>query len=104
MSWNVNNKLIVKKKEQQNGCFFIKGVKTMLYYYGMRYRGCSIGTQPIMGMMGFQDVDKETSGYYSIVYYKRSLTNDEIRDYELTPIDEQKAKEYLSILQEQEYE
>jgi hypothetical protein len=74
----------------------------MRYYYGMKYRGCSIGTQPSMGMMGYQDVDKETSGYYSIVYYDRPLSDDEIRDYELTPVEEQEAKKHMEIEQEME--
>jgi hypothetical protein len=59
-----------------------------LFAYGLSHRGCSIGTQP-NGFDHFEDTDKTTTGYYSIVYYAEELTPDQISDYELTPITEE---------------
>ena len=56
-----------------------------LFAYGLSHRGCSIGTQP-SGFDHFEDVDKATTGFYSVVYYAEELTPDQISDYELTPI------------------
>lgn len=58
-----------------------------LFAYGLAHRGCSIGTQP-SGFDHFEDVDKDATGFYSIVYYAEELTADQISDYELTPITE----------------
>lgn len=58
-----------------------------LFAYGLSHRGCSIGTQP-SGFDHFDDVDKDATGYYSIVYYAQELTADQISEYELTPITE----------------
>lgn len=58
-----------------------------LFAYGLKHRGCSIGTQPA-GFDHFEDTDKTTTGYYSIVYYAEELTPDQVSDYELTPITE----------------
>jgi len=58
-----------------------------LFAYGLSHRGCSIGTQPA-GFDHFEDTDKATTGFYSIVYYAEELTADQISDYELTPITE----------------
>lgn len=58
-----------------------------LFAYGLSHRGCSIGTQPA-GFDHFEDTDKATTGFYSIVYYAEELTADQIRDFELTPITE----------------
>lgn len=63
-----------------------------LFAYGLSHRGCSIGTQPA-GFDHFEDTDKTTTGYYSIVYYAEELTPDQISDYELTPITEEVKKE-----------
>ncbi len=65
---------------------------TKLFAYGLSHRGCSIGTQP-SGFDHFEDVDKTTTGYYSIVYYAEELTADQISDYELTPITGELPKE-----------
>lgn len=59
-----------------------------LFAYGLSNRGCSIGTQP-NGFDHFEDTDKATTGFYSIVYYENELTADDIKDYELTPITEE---------------
>lgn len=61
-----------------------------LFAYGLSHRGCSIGTQP-NGFDHFEDTDKATTGFYSIVYYAEELTADQISDYELTPIKEAPA-------------
>lgn len=58
-----------------------------LFAYGLAHRGCSIGTQP-SGFDHFDDVDKDATGFYSIVYYAEELTADQISNYELTPITE----------------
>lgn len=58
----------------------------MLYKYGLKYRGVSIGTQP-KNFIKFEDVDKKETGYYSYVYYDRELTRDEIYNYELVFIE-----------------
>lgn len=59
-----------------------------LFAYGLSNRGCSIGTQP-NGFDHFEDTDKATTGFYSIVYYENELTADDIKNYELTPITEE---------------
>ncbi len=66
----------------------------MLYYYGMKYRGCSIGAQP-GGMAGYLDVDKAKHGFYSIIYYDRPLAKKEIDEYELTPLQELEARKCM---------
>ena len=59
----------------------------MLYRYGMRLRGCSIGCQPKEGLVGRED---DTAGlrpngrkYHDILVYSRELTGKEMRDYDL---------------------
>lgn len=53
----------------------------MLYKYGMRLRGFSLGCQPMNGLIEY---DPDESGkYWDILYYGRPLTEKEIRDYEL---------------------
>lgn len=53
----------------------------MMYYYGMRLRGFSIGCQP---MKGFVERKDDKSGvYHDILVYDRMLTDKEMRDYEL---------------------
>lgn len=53
----------------------------MITMYGMKSRGFSPGCQPMDGLVAFED-DKEGI-YYSILYYSRKLTDDEIESYEL---------------------
>lgn len=50
------------------------------YKYGMRLRGFSPGAQPD-GCIRREDDD--TGRYHDIIVYKRQLSEDEIRDYEL---------------------
>ena len=52
-----------------------------MYKYGMRLRGFSFGCQPNVGL---DHADDDESGkYWSILYYTRKLTENEVRDYEL---------------------
>lgn len=53
----------------------------MLYKYGMRLRGFSIGCQPMNGFVKRQD--DTTDKYYDILIYNRPLKNDELKAYEL---------------------
>jgi hypothetical protein len=55
---------------------------TELYQYGMRLRGCSPGAQP-KDFYYYADTDKATTGYWSMVYYTRELTPEEIERYSL---------------------
>lgn len=56
------------------------------YRYGMKYRGFSIGCQP---MDGLQDVTSDKYGvYYNILGYDRRLDQSEVDDYELTYLGE----------------
>ena len=53
----------------------------MIYRYGMRLRGFSIGCQP---RKGFVEREDDTTGrYYDILVYDRELTEQELADYEL---------------------
>ena len=54
----------------------------MLYKYGMRARGFSIGCQPA-GVERHEDTNKLKTGYWSYIYYNRPLTDEEIQYYEL---------------------
>ncbi len=51
------------------------------YRYGMRLRGCSIGTQPNEGLIDREDDD--TGEYYDILVYDRPLTEEETSHYSL---------------------
>lgn len=53
----------------------------LLYKYGMRLRGFSIGCQPMNGFVG--RIDDKTGKYYDILFYNRLLKNDELKAYEL---------------------
>lgn len=66
-----------------------KKVKKMFYFYGMRLRGFSIGTQP-NGVI--QRLDDETGKYHDIIVYERKLTPEQEKEYELDYI---KASEML---------
>ena len=58
-----------------------------MYTYGMRLRGFSIGCQPIYGLIDV--VDDPTGKYHDILIYKRELTEQELKDYELDKIEKQ---------------
>lgn len=53
---------------------------TMLYFYGMRYRGYSPMCQPMNGLYVVLSQDEE---YYNTLAYTRKLSEAEERDYEL---------------------
>lgn len=56
--------------------------RTEKYKYGMKFRGYSIGCQP---MKGLRDVLDDPNGrYHDILAYDRMLTGDEVARYELT--------------------
>ena len=53
----------------------------MAYHiYGMRLRGFSPGCQPMDGLR--QQIDGKC-GYHDLLLYDRTLTDDELRQYEL---------------------
>lgn len=58
----------------------------MVYKYGMRLRGFSIGCQPRQGLI--ERIDDPTGRYYDILAYDRQLTDKELEDYELDFIGE----------------
>lgn len=55
--------------------------KTVVYRYGMRLRGYSIGCQPKDGFLDRED--DESGRYYDILVYDRQLTDREVEAYEL---------------------
>lgn len=55
--------------------------KSVVYRYGMRLRGFSIGCQPKDGFLDRED--DETERYYDILLYDRALTDKEVEGYEL---------------------
>lgn len=52
-----------------------------IFKYGMRARGIAPMCQP-KDIYDWAD-DDTSSGYYSFLWYKRKLTNEELREYEL---------------------
>lgn len=57
----------------------------MMYKYGMRLRGFSIGCQPMNGFV--ERKDDESGKYWDIIVYNRELTDEEIRHYSLDKLD-----------------
>lgn len=55
--------------------------KNVVYRYGMRLRGYSIGCQPKDGFLDRED--DEPGRYYDILVYDRQLTDRELEAYEL---------------------
>ena len=53
----------------------------VMYKYGMRLRGFSIGCQPMKGIL-YAEEDRDHK-YHDILFYSQKLTDDDIRDYEL---------------------
>lgn len=53
----------------------------MVYVYGMRARGYSLGCQPREGFL--ERLDDVSDSYYDILVYERHLSAAELRDYEL---------------------
>ena len=58
--------------------------------YGMKLRGFSIGCQPMKGLEDWRDCAPGEYGdkYYSVLTYKRELTDKELNDYDLEEIEE----------------
>ena len=52
------------------------------YVYGMRLRGFSIGCQPMDGFI--ERRDSVADNFYDIIVYSRLLTEQELKDYDLT--------------------
>lgn len=57
----------------------------MMFKYGMRLRGFSIGCQPMNGFV--ERLDDTTGMYHDILVYDRELTDTEVEDYELDRLD-----------------
>ena len=53
----------------------------ILYKYGMRLRGFSIGCQPMDGYIDRED--DRAKKYCDILFYNRPLTSEELKAYEL---------------------
>ena len=69
----------------------------MLYKYGMRLRGFSIGCQPMNGFVGRED--DPTNVYHDIIVYARLLTEKECEQYALDDINPTKGiKEMAKVL------
>lgn len=56
-----------------------------VWRYGMRLRGFSIGCQPMDGLQERQD--DPDGRYHDLLVYSRSLTDEELKRYELDFID-----------------
>lgn len=53
----------------------------IVFIYGMRLRGFSMGCQPSRGLM--RQEDDPTGKYHDLLVYNRPLTEAEINNYEL---------------------
>ena len=51
----------------------------IMYLYGMRLRGFSIGCQP---KEGFEEA-REDKNYWNVLVYNRELTKEEVKQYDL---------------------
>ena len=60
----------------------------MLYKYGMRIRGFSIGCQPA-GVV--KRIDDPAGKYWDIIFYERKLTEEELRHYSLDDLGTEQA-------------
>lgn len=58
------------------------------YVYGMKYRGFAPMCQPMRGYVGHTQDPK--GRYYNLLAYDRPLSDDEVRDYELVPLPDEK--------------
>lgn len=59
----------------------------LLYKYGLRLRGVSIGTQP-KGFLYYETAGKSKTGYWDFVYYEWKLSEDELKKYDMDFIEE----------------
>ena len=62
-----------------------------MYKYGMKLRPAGIGCQP-NGFIDIEDVNKEETGYWSIVEYNRELTKEELKHYSMELIERKDEK------------
>lgn len=53
----------------------------MLFYYGMRQRGCAPGCQPKEGFV--EQIADPSGRYYDIIYYSKKLSFRDERYYDL---------------------
>ena len=58
------------------------------YKYGMRLRGFSIGCQPMNGLLRRED--DTTGDYHDVIVYSRELTDEELEQYELDELREER--------------
>lgn len=52
-----------------------------MWVYGMKERGCSLGTQPKFGFI--RKLDIKSDKYYDLIVYNRKLTKEEREHYSL---------------------
>lgn len=52
-----------------------------MYKYGMRLRPFNIGCQPLNGLIRAKNGN--CNPYWSILWYERELTQEEVKEYEL---------------------
>ena len=64
--------------------------QTALYKYGMRLRGYSIGAQPAGVVLREDD---PTGAYYDIISYNVPLSQEDIKHYSLTPLEDPTTEE-----------
>ncbi len=57
-----------------------------MHKYGMKYRGFSIGCQPMKGFV--KRLDDMGLKYHDILIYDRKLTDEELKEYELVYLGE----------------
>ena len=70
--------------------------------YGMRLRGFSPGCQP---MSGLDHAEDDTAGrYYNILVYNRKLTEEEVRDYELDSLENERRQGKRALTDEERLE
>lgn len=67
-----------------------------MYKYGMRLRPAGIGCQP-NGFIDIEDVNKNETGYWSIVEYDRKLTEEETKHYSMELIEERNDKSMSKV-------
>lgn len=60
-----------------------------IYKYGLLRRPAGLGCQP-KGAIKFEDASKKNDGVWSYVYYDRELTDEDLYDYEMVKIKEEK--------------
>lgn len=67
-----------------------------MYKYGMKLRPAGIGCQP-KGFIDIEDVNKNETGYWSIVEYDRKLTEEETKHYSMELIEERNDKSMSKV-------